>query len=244
MKLNAYISRAGVCSRRKAVDLVKRGEVRVNNAIVTDPSYEVRSQDLVAVDKQPIKVETNLVYIMLNKPKGVVTTAEDELGRKTVLDLLGDKVPERVYPVGRLDRDTTGLLLLTNDGDLAHKLAHPSYEVSKTYQVVLDKDLQDKDLARIQKGVYLEDGRVRVDALSFCSPKTRVAMRVVLHSGKKRVIRRLFERLGYEIKSLDRVVYAGLTLQKLSINTWRELTKKEVAHLQSIVAKKKTGTAR
>lgn len=237
MKLNAYIARAGFCSRRKAIDLIKSGVVRVNNAVVVEPAFEVRPQDRVSVNKKVIAVESK-VYLIMNKPKGVVTTAEDELGRKTVLDMLTDKVPARVYPIGRLDRDTTGLLLLTNDGDLAHKLAHPRYEVEKVYQVVLDKDLQEKDVARIQKGIYLEDGKVKVDELSFCSPRTRVAMQIRLHSGKKRVIRRLFERLGYEVKSLDRIMYAGLTLRSLAIGTWRELTKKEVAHLQTIVAGK------
>ena len=137
---------------------------------------------------------------MLNKPKGYVTTASDELGRNTVIDLLGDSVKERLYPIGRLDKDTTGLLLLTNDGDLAHKLAHPRYQVSKTYQVTLEKDLTDESIGRIKRGIYLKDGKVQVDEFSFCSPKSRLAFRVVLHSGKKRIIRRMFDALGMTSK--------------------------------------------
>lgn len=234
MKLNSYVSHAGICSRRKAADLIKEGAVTVNGHVVLDPAYDVKDENKVAVQGKRIKAEQK-IYIMLNKPKGYVTTASDELGRQTVLDLLGDAIKERLYPVGRLDRDTTGLLLLTNDGDLAHKLAHPRYEVSKSYQVTLDKDLTEDSLARIKRGVYLEDGKVLVDELSFCSPRTRLAFRVVLHSGKKRVIRRLFEALGYNVKILERVVYAGMPLKGLAKGQWRYLSKTEVQHLQNAV---------
>ena len=234
MKLNAYIAHAGVCSRRKAADLIKEGSVNVNSKALIDPSYDVKTEDKVTVFGRPVKVEQK-IYIMLNKPKGYVTTASDELGRNTVIDLLGGSVKERLYPIGRLDRDTIGLLLLTNDGDLAHKLAHPRYEVSKTYQVTLEKDLTDESIGRIKRGVYLEDGKVQVDELSFCSPRSRVAFRVVLHSGKKRVIRRLFEALGYNVKILERVVYAGMPLKGLAKGQWRYLTKAEVQHLQNMV---------
>lgn len=238
MKLNAYVAHAGICSRRKAVVLIKEGSVTVNKKVLLDPSYDVQVEDKVLVFGKSVNVEQK-IYIMLNKPKGYVTTASDELGRQTVLDLLGDSVKERLYPVGRLDRDTTGLLLLVNDGDLAHKLAHPRYQVSKSYQVTLDKDLTEEAVGRIKRGVYLEDGRVNIDELSFCSPKTRQAFRVVLHSGKKRVIRRLFEALGYDVKVLDRVVYAGLPLKGLARGQWRYLTKAEVQHLQNMVKSSK-----
>ena len=234
MKLNTYVAHAGICSRRKAVDLIKSSSVAVNGKVLLDPSYDVKVEDKVMVFGRQVKVEQK-IYIMLNKPKGYVTTASDELGRSTVIDLLGESVKERLYPVGRLDKDTTGLLLLTNDGDLALKLAHPRYEVSKSYQVTLEKDLTDETIGRIKRGVYLEDGKVKIDDLTFCSPKSRLAFRVVLHSGKKRVIRRLFEALGYNVKILDRVVYAGLPLKGLARGQWRYLTKAEVQHLQNVV---------
>lgn len=234
MKLNAYIAHAGICSRRKAVDLIKDGAVAVNNKVLLDPSYDVLADDKVSVAGRFIKAEQK-IYIMLNKPKGYVTTASDELGRSTVIDLLGSAVKERLYPVGRLDKDTTGLLFLTNDGDLAHKLAHPRYEVTKTYQVTLDKDLTDESIGRIKRGVYLEDGKVRIDALSFCSPKTRKAFRIVLHSGKKRIIRRLFFAIGYTVEVLERVMYADIPLKGLAKGQWRYLTKTEVQHLQNAV---------
>ncbi len=236
MKLNAYVAHAGICSRRKAADLIKSGSVAVNRKVLVDPSYDVSHEDNVTVFGRSIKVEQK-IYIMLNKPKGYVTTASDELGRNTVLDLLGESVKERLYPVGRLDRDTTGLLLLTNDGDLAFKLAHPRYQVSKSYQITLEKDLTDESIARIKRGVYLEDGKVQIDELSFCSPRSRLAFRVVLHSGKKRIIRRLFEALGYTVKVLDRVTYAGLPLKGLARGQWRYLSKTEVQQLEKIVSK-------
>lgn len=239
MKLNSYVAHAGICSRRKAADLIKEGAVAVNGHVVLDPSYDVKDEDKVSVQGKRIKAEQK-IYIMLNKPKGYVTTASDELGRQTVLDLLADSVKERLYPVGRLDRDTTGLLFLTNDGELAHKLAHPRYEISKSYQVTLDKDLTEESLNRIKRGVYLFDGKVQIDELSFCSPRTRVAFRVVLHSGKKRIIRRLFEALGYTVKILERVVYAGIPLKGLAKGQWRYLTKTEVQHLQDAVQAKKS----
>lgn len=230
MKLNAYIAHAGICSRRKAVALVMSGVVTVNNFVVDDPAYDVRPQDHVAVNKKPIKVEEK-IYILLNKPKGVVTTAADERGRATVIDLISSSIKERVYPIGRLDKDTTGLLLLTNDGELAQLLAHPRYEVAKTYQVTLSRDISDTDVDRIKKGVYLEDGKVKADAISFCAPGYRRAVRIVIHSGKKRIVRRLFEQLGYRVKTLHRVAYAGLTLKGLAAGSWRHLTSRELEKL-------------
>ena len=243
MKLNTFVAHAGVCSRRKAVDYIKEGSVAVNGKVLLDPSYNVKPENKVEFLGRQIKVEQK-IYIILNKPKGYVTTASDEFGRNTVLDLLGKSVKERLYPVGRLDRDTTGLLILMNDGELAHKLAHPRYEVSKTYQVTLDKDLTDQSIERIKRGIYLEDGKAQIDALSFCSPKTRQAFRVVLHSGKKRVIRRLFQALGYNVKLLDRVIYAGIPLKGLAKGQWRYLSKTEVQHLQNIVRATKSSRAK
>ena len=243
MKLNSYVSHAGVCSRRKAAELIKDGSVSVNKKVSLDPSYDVKVEDKVTVFGRQLHVEQKL-YIMLNKPKGYVTTASDELGRKTVIDLLGGSVKERLYPIGRLDKDTMGLLLLTNDGDLAHKLAHPRYKVSKTYQVTLEKDLTDESIGRIKRGVYLKDGKVQIDELSFCSPKSRLAFRVVLHSGKKRIIRRMFDALGLDIKILDRVIYAGLPLKGLARGQWRYLTNAEVQHLQNMVRETKSPRAK
>lgn len=232
MKLNAFIAQAGICSRRKAADLVKAGLVKVNGVIVRDPSYDVQEGDHIKVKGRMLKVEKK-VYIMLNKPAGYVVTAQDERGRQTVLDLIGKKVKERVFPVGRLDRSTTGLLLLTNDGDFSYKLTHPRYKVTKTYRVMLDKGLEEKDFMRIKKGVYLTDGKVIVDNISI-APKINRMVRIVLHSGKKRVIRRLFEKLGYEVKSLDRIAYAGLTVRELPRGQWRMLSSKEVKRLSSV----------
>lgn len=232
MKLNAYIAHAGVCSRRKAAELVKQGSVTVNSKELRDPSYEVQEQDKVKVLGRAIKAE-RFVYILLNKPKGYVTSASDERGRKIVLDLLGKEVKERVYPIGRLDRDSTGALLLTNDGSLSHALAHPRYKVSKTYHVSVNKDIDDKTIEIIKKGVLLEDGRVKVDAISFCSATYRKTVRIVLHSGKNRVIRRMFQALGYWVDKLDRVAYGGLTLRGLPRGGWRYLTGQEIEKLKS-----------
>lgn len=232
MKLNAYIAHAGVCSRRKAVDLIKQGSVSVNGKEHRDPSYEVQDTDKIIVLGRRIKAES-FVYILLNKPKGYVTTVQDERGRKTVLDLICKDVKERVYPVGRLDRDSTGALVLTNDGTLTHALAHPKYEVAKTYHVTVNKDIDDKTIELIKKGVYLEDGRVTVDAISFCSPTYKKTVRVVLHSGKNRVIRRMFQALGFWVDKLDRVGYGSLTLRGLPRGGWRYLTGSEIEKLRA-----------
>lgn len=235
MKLNAYISHAGICSRRKAAELVKQGSVTVNGKDQRDPSYTVQDSDKVMVLGRRIKAE-RFVYILMNKPKGYVTTAQDEQGRKIVLDLLGKEVKERVYPIGRLDRDSTGVLLLTNDGTLTHALAHPKFQVSKTYHVTVNKDIDDKTIELIKKGVCLEDGRVTVDAISFCSPTYRQTVRVVLHSGKNRVIRRMFQALGFWVDKLDRVAYGGLTLRGLPRGGWRYLSGTEVQKLKSFLS--------
>lgn len=226
MKLNAFIASAGVCSRRKAVQLIKEGLVIVNGSVFLNPAYDVKDTDKISAAGRRIKIEEK-IYIMLNKPKGYITTVSDERDRQTVMDLVTD-FKERLYPIGRLDRSTTGLLILTNDGQLAQKLAHPSFGVAKTYHVSLNAGLTQKAIDLIKKGIYLEDGKVVIDELSFCDPKSTQYVRVVIHSGKNRIIRRLFEFLGYKVKELDRVGYAGLNHKGLARGAYRSLTKREV----------------
>lgn len=238
MKLNHYIARAGVTSRRKAAELVKGGAVKVNGKILKDPSYEVKEKDSVVVNGKLIKTEKNIVYILLNKPAGYVTTVSDEEGRKTVLDLLGRKIKERVYPVGRLDLKTTGLLLLTNDGDLAHKLSHPRSHIKKIYHVVLNERVPLTIIERIKRGVKLDDGVVKVDFVKYWSEKKQDQIKMVLHSGKYQIVRRLFKQLGYTVKALDRIEYAGLKKQRLNTGEWRFLTKDEVKQLKQDVGLK------
>ena len=238
MKLNHYIARAGITSRRKAAELVKEGAVKVNGKIQKDPSYEVKEKDSVVVSGKLIRAEQNLVYILLNKPAGYVTTVSDEKGRKTVLDLLGRKIKERVFPVGRLDLKTTGLLLLTNDGDLAHKLSHPRSEIKKIYHVTLDRLVPLSIIERIKRGIKLYDGVVNVDRVTYWSDKKQDQIKIVLHSGKYQIVRRLFKHLGFTVKELDRVSYAGLKKQRLNKGEWRFLTKDEVKQLKQDVGLK------
>jgi 23S rRNA pseudouridine2605 synthase len=231
MKLNAYVAHAGITSRRKAVELIKSGSVTVNGVAHRDPSYNVTLIDRVSVFGRSIKAEEN-IYILLNKPKGYVTTTYDELGRQTVLDLIDPSIKVRLYPIGRLDKDTTGALLLTNDGQMAQTLVHPRYGVQKTYKVTLNRDLADESLEQIKKGVYLDDGKATVDEITFCSPLCRLTVHVIIHSGKKRIIRRLFKQLGYFVDKLDRINFSGLTLRGLPRGGWRYLTKQEIARLK------------
>jgi len=230
--LNTYLAHAGICSRRKAADLVTSGLVRVNQHVMRDPGYRVQPEDVVEVSGENITPEEH-VYILLNKPKDYVTTVSDERGRKTVMDLVADAGRVRLYPIGRLDRTTTGLLLMTNDGDLAQKLAHPRYEVQKTYIVTLDRNVSIGDVRSIMKGVELDDGKVQVDDVAYTGTTKKEVM-VVLHSGKYRVVRRIFEHLGYDVRKLDRVEYAGLTKKRLPSGMWRYLTPKEVATLKNM----------
>jgi len=231
MKLNHYISQSGVTSRRKAAELVKSGCVKVNGKVIKEPGYDVKEGDQVVVNGKYIKFATKKIYILLNKPAGCVTTMSDERGRKTVIDLLGKRIKERVYPIGRLDFNTTGLLLLTNDGDLAHKLAHPSSQVKKVYHVVLNRPISESVLDRIRKGIKLSDGVVHVDYVGYWSDKLKNHIKITLHSGKYRIIKRLFNYLGYIVASLDRVGYASLTKKGLPRDAWRLLTKKEIEML-------------
>lgn len=231
--LNAYLAHAGVCSRRKAADLVISGVVRVNEQIIKDPAYRVKPGDNVTVSGKHL-MRQEYVYIMLNKPKDYVTTVSDERGRRTVMDLLHDAGKVRLYPVGRLDRATTGILILTNDGDLAQRLAHPRYEVEKVYTVTLDRNVSNADMRAIIDGIELDDGTVNVDDIAYTGTTKRVVT-VALHSGKYRVIRRLFESLGYKVCTLDRIAYAGLTKKRVSVGSWRYLTKEEIASLKKEV---------
>lgn len=234
MPLNKYIAHSGLCSRRKAVDFVKEGKVTVNGKLVTEPAFKVTAKDEVAISNKRISIQKNLVYILLNKPKGYITTTDDPEGRKTVMELIEDAVTEdqRVYPVGRLDRNTSGLLLLTNDGELAQKLAHPKHNIKKIYHVGLNKPLTKADFEKILQGVTLEDGVAYVDALGYVEAGDKTQIGIEIHSGKNRIVRRIFEHLEYEVEKLDRVAYAGLTKKNVNRGKWRFLTEKEIILLK------------
>jgi 23S rRNA pseudouridine2605 synthase len=230
--LNKYIAHSGVCSRRDAADLVRQGKVTVNDKVVTEPGTKVSPKDLVKMAGKKVTISRNFVYILLNKPKDYITTTDDPQGRKTVLQLIRHATTERVYPVGRLDRNTSGVLLLTNDGDLAQKLAHPKHEIKKIYHVSLDKILSKPHFDQIIGGVQLEDGLAGVDALAYADAKDKSQVGLEIHSGKNRIVRRIFEHLGYDVKNLDRVMYAGLTKKNVQRGKWRLLSEKEIRILK------------
>ena len=232
MRLNKYVAHAGIASRRAAADLIKQGNVSVDGQVVTDIGYRVMQGSKVTFKGKAIEPKRDFTYILMNKPRDVITTVKDEKGRRTVIDLVRNRVQDRIYPVGRLDRNTTGLLLLTNDGDLAKKLSHPSHEIKKIYHVVLNRKLKDEDLENIRKGIQLEDGLSKFDKVDFLTdgPKTEVG--VELHSGRNRIIRRTFEAAGFEVQRLDRVYYAGLTKKNLPRGRFRPLTYREVIMLK------------
>lgn len=234
MPLNKFIAHAGICSRRDAAELVKFGKVKVNGAVVIEPGHKVTAKDDIKVNGKKIFIEKNLVYILLNKPKDYITTTDDPQGRKTVLDLIRRATTERVYPVGRLDRNTSGVLLLTNDGELSQKLTHPSHEVKKIYHIGLNRPLEKKDFDAILKGVELEDGLAKVDALAYADPKDKTQLGLEIHNGRNRIVRRIFEHLGYEVKNLDRVMFAGLTKKNVERGHWRFLTEKEIRILKHL----------
>lgn len=234
MRLNKFIAHAGVCSRREADNLIETGVITVNGKLVTELGYKVSRTDKVHMDGQRLVAE-KLQYILLNKPKGFVTTTDDPQERRTVMDLVKNACDERVYPVGRLDMKTTGLLLFTNDGDLAKKLTHPKHRVRKVYHAVLDKPLAKNDLIQIVEGLELEDGPIVVDKASYVEDiSSKKEIGVQLHSGRNRIVRRIFEHLGYEVEKLDRVVFGGLTKKDLPRGRWRHLTKQEVEFLKMI----------
>jgi 23S rRNA pseudouridine2605 synthase len=232
LPLNKYLSHSGVCSRRDAAELIKQGKVTVNGQLITEPGTKVQPTDTVKVNGKKVTISHNFVYILLNKPKDYITTAEDPQGRKTVLQLIRNATTERVFPVGRLDRNTSGVLLLTNDGDLAQKLAHPKHEIKKIYHVTLDKPLTKADFDQIAAGITLEDGPAQVDALAYTDAKDRTQIGLEIHSGRNRIVRRIFEQLGYDVRGLDRVMYAGLTKKNVQRGKWRLLTEKEIRILK------------
>lgn len=235
MRLNKFVAQCGVCSRRKAADLVKAGKIKVNGEVEINPAYVTTPSDKVSYQGKILKLELQKVYILMNKPKNVVTTVNDERGRKTVMDIVENKIKQRIYPVGRLDRNTTGLLLLTNDGDLAKKLSHPKYNIKKIYNVELDKIVQDKDLQKIKTGLELEDGFTKVDKAYHILNKDKNHVGLELHSGKNRIIRRIFESLGYDVIRLDRIYYAGLTKKDLPRGWFRDLKKQEIIMLKHFI---------
>lgn len=230
MRLNRYISNSGVCSRREADDLITMGLISVNGKTITELGYKVNPGDEVRYENKVLRAEKP-VYILLNKPKGYLTTTNDPQERKTVMQIIGHAVKERIYPVGRLDRNTTGLLLLTNDGDLADKLMHPSFNAKKIYKVELDKPLTKADFQRIQEGVSLEEGKAQVDDVAIISADNKT-VGLEIHIGWNRVVRRIFESLGYTVEKLDRSVYAGLDKKDLPRGHFRFLTKEEVIRLK------------
>ncbi len=233
IRLNRYIANAGICSRREADDLISSGQISVNGKIITEMGYKVRPTDVVKYGKKALNPE-KMVYILINKPKDYITTTDDPEERKTVLDLIAGACSERVYPVGRLDRNTTGLLLLTNDGELAEKLTHPSSGIKKIYQAELDKPIATEDFEQLQAGVELEDGFIRPDEVGLVTPDAQV-VGLEIHSGRNRIVRRMFEHLGYEVQKLDRTVFAGLNKKDLPRGKWRFLTEKEVIKLKFLL---------
>lgn len=233
MRLNKYIANSGVCSRREADTFIAAGNVTVNGETITEMGYKVKRSDEVRFDGRLLNPEKK-EYVLLNKPKNFITTTSDEKGRRTVMELISNASNARLVPVGRLDRNTTGLLLFTNDGDLAKKLTHPRYRIRKIYHVVLNKNLKAEDLKRIKTGIELEDGPVVVDEVSYIQNAPKKEVGIELHSGRNRIVRRIFEHLGYEVNKLDRVVFAGLTKKDLPRGHWRHLTQQEIINLGNI----------
>jgi 23S rRNA pseudouridine2605 synthase len=232
MPLNKYLAHCGVCSRREAAEVIKTGTVVVNGKAITEPGHKVTDKDEVKVNGKKISIQKELVYILLNKPKDYITTSEDPQGRRTIMDLMRGVSNNRIYPVGRLDRNTTGVLLLTNDGELTQKLSHPSFQVKKVYEVTLDKPLEKRDFEKLLNGVTLEDGFIAPDALGYADPKNKKIVGIEIHSGRNRIVRRMFESLGYDVKGLDRVLFANLTKKNVDRGKWRYLNEKEVRLLK------------
>ena len=231
LRLNKFLANAGICSRREADEFIQAGVVSVNGEVVTELGTKILRTDVVKFHDQPVSIEKK-VYVLLNKPKDYVTTSDDPQQRKTVMDLVKNACPERIYPVGRLDRNTTGVLLLTNDGDLASKLTHPKYLKKKIYHVYLDKNVTAHDLQQIAEGIQLEDGEIKADDVQYAHPTDKKQVGIEIHSGKNRIVRRIFESLGYRVQKLDRVQFAGLTKKNLKRGDWRYLTEEEVDRLR------------
>lgn len=234
IRLNRYIAQSGICSRREADEMIALGEVKVNGKVVTEMGTKVTKNDKVVVNDELIKNE-KLVYLVLNKPKGFITSADDPEGRDTVMDLVKHACKERIYPVGRLDRNTTGILLFTNDGDLAKKLTHPSHQVRKVYHVFLDRALSHNDMIQITEGVVLEDGLAKADVIAYVGAgDNKKEVGIELHSGKNRIVRRIFEHLDYKVVKLDRVSFAGITKKDLPRGRWRFLEDREISFLKMV----------
>ena len=233
IRLNKYISNSGICSRREADVFIKAGSATVNGKVITEMGYKVKIDDEVRFDSSLINPETKR-YVLLNKPKNYITTMDDERGRKTVMDLIINATKERVYPVGRLDRQTTGLLLFTNDGEMAKKLTHPKHNVRKLYHASLDKKLAMKDLQKISENFVLEGKMVFVDAISYIENQSKTEIGIEIHSGRNRIVRKIFEHFGYKVKKLDRVIFSGLTKKNLPRGNWRHLTQQEVNNLKMV----------
>lgn len=232
MPLNKFLAHCGVASRREAADLIRDGKATVDGVVITDPAFKVQGTEKILYLGKQVRSVKNLVYILLNKPKDYLTTTDDPQGRKTVLQLIRSATTERVYPVGRLDRNTSGVLLLTNDGDLTQQLSHPSYQISKVYEAKLDKPLTKADFDAILSGITLEDGPIHADSLAYADAQDKSVIGIEIHSGKNRIVRRIFEHLGYDVKGLDRVLYAGLTKKNVERGKWRFLTEKEIRLLK------------
>ena len=243
MPLNKYVAHAGICSRRDAAALVRTGKISVNGTTITEPGFKVTGSDEIKLQGKKISAAKTLVYILLNKPKDHSTPMDDPQGRKTVMDIVKNATAERIYPVGRLDRNTTGVLLLTNDGELAQKLSHPGYQVKKIYEVTLDKPLVKKDFELLMKGITLDDGFIAPDSLAYADARNKAVIGIEIHSGKNRIVRRMFEKIGYDVRNLDRVMYANLTKKNVERGKWRFLQEKEVRLLKFMnasYAKKKS----
>jgi len=235
MRLNKYVAHCGVAARRKASEFIMDGQVAVNGEVVREPGHRVKPTDKVTYRGNPIEPETQRIYLLLNKPKNTVTTMSDEKNRRTVMDLIDPAIQLRIYPVGRLDRETTGLLLLTNDGNLAKKLSHPSHEVTKIYHVVLHQPVTKEHLKAIQDGLTLEDGLAPVDKVSYVKGKGKNEVGIEIHIGRNRIVRRIFKHLGYHVVRLDRTYYAGLTKKDIPRGKYRLLNDREVLMLKHFV---------
>jgi 23S rRNA pseudouridine2605 synthase len=233
IRLNKYISNSGICSRREADTYIKSGSATVNGKTITEMGYKVKLDDEVRFDGSLISPEAKK-YVLLNKPKNFITTMDDERGRKTVMDLVGGATKERIYPVGRLDRNTTGLLLFTNDGEMAKKLTHPKHNVRKLYHASLDKKLKIKDLQKIAENFVLEGKMVFVDAISYIENQSKTEVGIEIHSGRNRIVRKIFEHFGYTVIKLDRGIFSGLTKKNLPRGRWRTLTQQEINNLKML----------
>ena len=232
MPLNKFLAHSGVCSRRDAVEIIKEGKVKVNGSVIIEPAHKVSEKDDIVCNGKKLFVTKNLVYILVNKPKDYITTTDDPQGRKTVLHLIQHATTERVYPIGRLDRNTSGVLLMTNDGELTQKLSHPSYNITKVYEAKLDKALTKADFDKILDGIQLEDGEIKADSLAYADARDKSIIGIEIHSGRNRIVRRISESLGYDVKGLDRVMYANLTKKNVERGKWRFLSEKELRLLK------------